>query len=86
VTSSNAAFFQPKETNINSCQNSTIMFSKQSPNLAAVLETAKARATIRILPIPEPGPDEILVRNHAVATNPVDWKIQDDAFYVTKVR
>lgn len=25
--------------------------------------------------IPEPGPDEVIVENHAVALNPVDWKV-----------
>ena len=26
--------------------------------------------------MPSPGPDEVVVRNRAVAVNPVDWKIQ----------
>lgn len=30
----------------------------------------------RDLPIPEPGPGEILVRNRAIAVNPVDAKIR----------
>ena len=30
----------------------------------------------RDLPVPEPGPGEVLVRNLAVAVNPVDAKIR----------
>ena len=30
----------------------------------------------RVLPVPEPGPGEVLVRNLAVAVNPVDAKIR----------
>ncbi|MGH8483942.1 MAG: zinc-binding dehydrogenase, partial [Pseudomonas sp.] len=26
-------------------------------------------------PMPKPGPGQILVTNHAIALNPVDWKI-----------
>ncbi|KAK5011058.1 hypothetical protein LTR28_006023 [Elasticomyces elasticus] len=33
-------------------------------------------------PMPVPQPDEVVVKNHAVAVNPVDWKIQDTGFYV----
>ena len=45
-------------------------------NQAAVLKEAKARLTIEERPIPKPGNDEILVKNSALATNPVDWKMQ----------
>ena len=58
------------------------MAEKQVPNLAAVLETPKARVTIVERPIPAPGPKELVVRNHAVAANPVDWKIQEISFFV----
>ncbi|TEB33452.1 GroES-like protein [Coprinellus micaceus] len=27
-------------------------------------------------PVPSPGPDEVLVKVHSVALNPIDWKIQ----------
>ncbi|EHK99858.1 putative Zinc-binding alcohol dehydrogenase domain-containing protein cipB [Glarea lozoyensis 74030] len=56
----------------------------ESVNLAAVLETAKARVTLQERPIPKPGPDELLVRNKAIAANPADWKIQDYDFFVDK--
>ncbi|EMC93484.1 hypothetical protein BAUCODRAFT_125342 [Baudoinia panamericana UAMH 10762] len=32
--------------------------------------------------MPKAGPDHIVVRNHAVAVNPVDWKIQDSGYFV----
>ena len=31
--------------------------------------------------VPQPGPGEILVRNRAVAINPVDWILQDSAIF-----
>src|SRR5215207_5683099 len=31
------------------------------------------------LPVPEPGPDDVLVRVHAAGMNPFDWKISDGA-------
>jgi len=56
----------------------------QFKNLAAVLQTAKARAKVGERPIPKPAAHEISVLNHAVAANPVDWKIQDNNFFVEK--
>lgn len=53
-------------------------------NLAAVVKEAKARCTYEIRPIPKPGANELVVRNHAIAANPVDWKIQDYAVFVEK--
>lgn len=34
--------------------------------------------------IPSPKPHQVLVHNHALAVNPVDWKIQDIGFFVNK--
>lgn len=31
---------------------------------------------------PSPGADEILIKNHSLAINPVDWKIQDYGLFV----
>lgn len=42
-----------------------VFFSHKLPNLTE----------IRDLPVPEPGNDEILVKNVAVASNPKDWKV-----------
>ena len=51
-------------------------------NQAAVLKEAKARLIIEERPIPKPGQDEILVKNAALATNPVDWKMQDSGYFI----
>lgn len=32
--------------------------------------------------IPVPGDEDIVVKNHAIAINPVDWKIQDYGIFV----
>lgn len=54
--------------------------STKQQNLAAVLEAPQTPLRILIRPIPLTGEGELLVRNHAVAANPVDWKIQDGLF------
>lgn len=53
-------------------------------NKAAVLKEAKAQITVEQRPIPTPQAGEILVKNSALATNPVDFKIQDYGFFVTE--
>ena len=42
-------------------------------NQLAVI-TGKSGSKIVTLPVPVPGPNEILVKNVAVASNPKDWK------------
>ncbi|KAF2015427.1 GroES-like protein [Aaosphaeria arxii CBS 175.79] len=34
--------------------------------------------------LPKAGPNEVIIKNHAVAVNPVDWKIQDSGFFLQK--
>ena len=45
-------------------------------NQAAVLKEEKAKLTIEERPIPKPGPSDLVIQNYALATNPVDWKMQ----------
>ena len=52
-------------------------------NKAAVLKEAKAQITVQQRAIPSPKAREILVNVRAIATNPVDWKIQAYNFFVT---
>lgn len=59
------------------------MASTSAPNLAAVIPSKGGRLTISTRDIPTPGPGELLVRNHAIAANPVDWKIQDYGIFVS---
>lgn len=51
-------------------------------NQAAVLKEANARLTTEECSIPKPGKDEILVKNSALATNPLDWKMQAYGFLI----
>ena len=47
-------------------------------NKAAWLTEAKQNPLkVDHAPMPSPGPDEVVIKNSAVAVNPVDWKIQD---------
>lgn len=34
--------------------------------------------------MPKAGPDQVVIRNKAIAINPVDWKIQDYGAFVQK--
>ena len=45
--------------------------AEQTPNIAAVIESPKAPISIVTRPIPEPSNKQIVVRNHAVAANPI---------------
>ena len=59
------------------------MASTSAPNLAAIIPSKNARLIISTRQIPTPGPGELLVRNHAIAGNPVDWKIQDYTLFIS---
>ncbi|KAK4446057.1 chaperonin 10-like protein [Podospora aff. communis PSN243] len=55
---------------------------KQNNNIAAFLPAPNADLVIREREIPVPGPLEILIRNHAVGLNPIDWKRQTWGFMI----
>lgn len=46
-------------------------------NKAAWLDGTDGRPlAVRAADMPKPGPSEVVIRNHAVAINPLDWKMQ----------
>lgn len=53
-------------------------------NLAAVLEKVGTALKPVTLSIPSPGETEILIRNHAIAANPADWKLRDFPSHLNK--
>ena len=53
------------------------------PNHAAIIPSPKSALTIITRPIPTtPAPHQLLLRTRAIATNPLDWKIQARDLYV----
>jgi hypothetical protein len=50
--------------------------SDRVPNLAALVPSVAADVVIEERSIPSPEPGEVLIRNHAIAINPIDWKRQ----------
>ncbi|KAL5373533.1 hypothetical protein DPSP01_012662 [Paraphaeosphaeria sporulosa] len=54
----------------------------QRKNLAAILPAPQAEFVVEERPIPTPGPDEVLVRNHFIGLNPLDWKRQLTGMFV----
>ena len=51
---------------------------------ALFLEAAQGEFRVRQTSIPKPGPGELLVKIHATALNPVDWKIRAYNFFITE--
>ena len=50
--------------------------STKPKNFAAILPSPLAQLEVTPRPYPWCGDDEIIIKNHVVAINPVDWKIQ----------
>ena len=51
-------------------------------NTAAIVPEAKAALKIEKRQIPRPGPGEMLIKNHAIAINPVDYKMQHYGIFI----
>ncbi len=85
------AVFSPKapkhsqlHTTLQQASQTLAMTSANDTNVAAVIESKGARVTVTTRPVPTPGEGEMLVRNRAIACNPVDWKIQEYSLFVAK--
>jgi len=46
---------------------------------AYLVEAEKNPLEVGEAPYPSPDPGTVVIKNHAVAINPVDWKLQDHA-------
>ncbi|CAJ2500897.1 Uu.00g037500.m01.CDS01 [Anthostomella pinea] len=55
-----------------------------SSNQGAWLDGKDKKLRVDSSEMPKAGADQIVVKNHAVAVNPVDWKIQDSGMYIQK--
>ena len=53
-------------------------------NTAAVLITPNTPLSLQSRPIPTPSSHQLLIRNRALATNPVDYMIRDDGIFIKK--
>jgi NADPH:quinone reductase-like Zn-dependent oxidoreductase len=51
-------------------------YDVQPVNSAAWIPSEKARLEVDYAPMPKCGDEELILKNHAVAVNPIDWKIQ----------
>ena len=51
-------------------------------NRAAFIPGKGEKLEIRNAPFHKPGPNEIVIKNAAVAINPVDWKQQDHGLFI----
>lgn len=51
-------------------------------NKAAFLDKAGAQLSVREAPMPTAAPGRVVIKNHAMAVNPVDWKVQDKGNFI----
>ncbi|KAK3395294.1 chaperonin 10-like protein [Podospora didyma] len=57
--------------------------AQQTSNIAALIPAPKADIVVQDLGQPSaPGAGEVLIRNHAIALNPIDWKRQSWGMFI----
>lgn len=57
--------------------------SEPTTNVAALLPAIASDLVVQERQIPSPGSDEVLIHNHTIAINPVDWKRQAWGFMIS---
>lgn len=53
-------------------------------NRGAGLEGPHARVRLKSRSIPTPGANQVLVHNHAIASNPVEWMMQEYSIFISE--
>lgn len=53
-----------------------------SQHQAAFLDEKQKPFRVGSIDSKQPGKDEVLIRNRAIAINPVDWKVQDSGYFL----
>jgi len=73
-----AGAFKSQEANQQVIESAKIESSSnvQPRNYAAFLPSENAQVSVAETPFPKCGAEELIVKNHVIAVNPVDWKIQ----------
>lgn len=51
-------------------------------NKAAFLDAKDAKLVVRDAPMPKAAAGRVLIKNNALAVNPVDWKVQDSGAFI----
>lgn len=51
-------------------------------NKAAYLDQPGASLVVQVAPLPKAGAGEIVIRNVAIAINPVDWHMLDSGMFI----
>ena len=60
------------------------LITKCTHRILAFLDGKEKKLEVRDAPMPTAGAGRVVIKNHAMAVNPVDWKVQDSGAFVQK--